>query len=317
MTKRLGKISPVRKEYPADSFKTLETSLSAHGYVTFPGTFKYILPKMEPSGKYRTGLDVNAGYLQHLSDEEREAEIQRIEEDLKFIAANTNGLDVSPTSQYYKYGSHATTKVQIVNMGNEDRVFDLSDPFQLITWRWLSVHPDIAPSYEATKRAEYQNARYYIADDTLEQRTAYNKKKAINSAKFELEKMTPTKRKQIARLMGLPVSDDTTEEVVYNEIDTALEKGVLEAKGMESMSALNLFNELVRIKDDRLKIKSMVKEALQHNIYRFYLGNNIYEGENKVANSEKELVDMLLNEKHQDVFLALERKLKEKKIFAA
>ena len=36
--------------------------------------------------------------------------------------------------------------------------------------------------------------------------------------------MTPEKKKKVARLLGLPVTDDTKEEVVYNKVDNMLKQ---------------------------------------------------------------------------------------------
>ena len=44
----------------------------------------------------------------------------------------------------------------------------------------------------------------------------FKKKQLINKAIVKFDSMTPEKKRKVARLLGLPVSEDTKEEIVYN-----------------------------------------------------------------------------------------------------
>jgi len=74
------KIAPIAKSY-GDAINTLEQQLAKHNYHRAPGTTEMFLPYKETSGRYRTGLDEKASYLNRLSTESREAEIKRIRAD--------------------------------------------------------------------------------------------------------------------------------------------------------------------------------------------------------------------------------------------
>lgn len=305
------KISPIKKTYSQD-FHTLESSLAKYGYYRFPGTKRTFLPFKE-AGRYRTGLDEKAPYLMKLSKEEREAEIERIRADRKRLEELT-GFDLSPTSDYYNYGSNLPEdeKVTPVKIGTQDKFFNLSEPMQEITWNWIKVHPAVAPSLDAVRRGEIHpdSVQYFIADDEAEIRNTFAIKKKLNQAISLNDDLTPTKRKQIARLMGLPVAGNAKDEQVYNLIDTSLKEGEFISGEHKGINAVSLFLDLVGMKDDRLRVKDLVKMALANNIYRERANGRIYEGENEVASSVNALVDLLLKDENQEDLFALEKKLR-------
>lgn len=77
---KIGKISTIKKEYNNSQLQTLQGGLSQKGMTRIPGTGVFKYPYKEVSGKYRTGLDKDAQYIQRIQDKaEREAEIERVE----------------------------------------------------------------------------------------------------------------------------------------------------------------------------------------------------------------------------------------------
>jgi hypothetical protein len=183
----------------------------------------------------------------------------------------------------------------------------------LITYCWLRVHPDVAPSLEHYERGGYSNCQYYLANEEAENRVLYSKKKKINQAIVTFENLTPTKQKQIARLMGLPISDDSTEEAVYNMVDSTLKKPEFDSGEFKNLSTLSIFDSLVQLTDDRIRVKDLVEQAIRHNIYRKGNGDKILEGSETVAANKEELVNYLLDDTHQKELIALETRLKQKK----
>ena len=67
---------------------------------------------------------------------------------------------------------------------------------------------------------------------------------------------------------------------------------------------------------ERSLYQNLIKEAIQHSIYRVKPSGKIYEGDYEVAMDEDELVKYLVDEDHQDDLLVLEKKLKSKKLAA-
>lgn len=315
---RSAKISPIPVEYPKN-FLTQEGSLAMKGYYRTPGTFRTFFPYLETPGYYRTGLDENAAYLDRLPKEERESEIKRIREDKARLEKKT-GLDLSPTSDFYNYGSHLpdSKKVYPVKLGNGDLIFNLNDPMQEITWNWIRVYPAIATSLDAYRRGEYNqllDVKWYVADDKAEARNTYSKKKAINDAITSFNTASPTKKKQIGRLMGLPITESTTEEEVYNLVDNKLKEAEIKEGDYKGRSVIAVFNDLFKMSDDRLEVKDIIDQAIRNSIYRIKAGSGrIYEGEREVAKSKQDLIDILLDQSNQEDLLALKSKLKYKKL---
>jgi len=318
------KVAPIQKSY-GDAINTVDQQLAKNGYQRYPGTTEMFLPYKESSGKYRTGLDVEAPYLMKLSDEDRIAEIARIKEAKTRLetALGVPGI-LDPTSLFYNFAASKEAlirkfgtdlKVVPVKLGNSVEVFSTSDVIKEITGFWLKVHPRIAPSLDAYNRGQVpSDIKYYIVDDEAESRETYNKKREINKAIVAFEGLTPTKKKQIARLMGLPVTESTLEETVYNLIDTQLKQVEFKDGVNKGLAPVRLFNELIKTTDERLKVKDLVEQAVTHSIYRTGQGGKMLEGNVTIATSKEELVEFLLDEKNQLDLIALEKKLSVRKI---
>jgi hypothetical protein len=310
------KISPIKKEY-SNAFHTFESSLAKAGFCRAPGTSRILFPYKEMSGRYRTGLDEHAPYLYNLPEEERKAEIKRIKETRARLEQKT-GFDLSPTSKYYNYSSDLPDeqKISPVKLNNQDKFFDLSNPIDEITWNWIKVHPMIAPSLDAYKQGKVHPdmVQYYVVNEELEERAKFSKKQEINKAIVELDNMTVPKRRKIARLMGLPVSDNTKEEIVYNLLDSTLKDGEFKDGEFKGMSTIHLFNDLLKMTEERINVKDIVEQCITHGIYRVKKGGAIYEGEMEISPSKEELVNHLIDPLNQEELIALEKRLNIKKI---
>lgn len=310
---KIVKINPIKKDYPSN-FKTMESSLASKGYVRSPGTKRYLMPKMEADGRYRTGLDEKALYLKNLSEEDRAAEIEFIKETLKKLKDSYPDTDFGPRSKVWNAFSDSPIKVSHITFGNETFILNVDDSLEdLLTYCWVRVHPGVARSMESFQRGECPDCQYYMANEEAENRAIFAKKKQINKAIATFESLTPTKKKQIARLMGLPITDDSTDEAVYNMMDNTLKKAEIDAGEYKNLPALSIFNELVIMKDERLKIKDLIDQAIRYNVYRKGAGDDIKEGNEVIASGKEALVDRLLKDENQQELIALETKLKQKK----
>ena len=321
---KIGKVAPIVKQY-GDQVNTIDQQLNKNGYQRFPGTMEMLLPYKEVNGRYRTGLDVDASYLLRLADEDREAEIKRITEDKKRIEnvlgvpgiLNSNSIfynfAVSKEQLVAKFGTDL--QVSPVKLTDKEEFFDGEEIGKEIAWNWLRVHPRIAPSLDAYKAGKVSSdVKYYVVDDEAETRESYSKNREINKAIVAFESLSPTKKKQIGRQMGLPITESTKEESVYNLMSDVLREKEFKIGKLKGSSPLRLFNELIIMSDDRLKVKDLVTEAMTHSVYRPAQGGKITEGGITVAESELDLVEILMREDKQQDLLILEKKLKVKKI---
>ena len=319
---KLGKISTLKKDYNNSQLQTMQGGLAAKGLTRIPGTGVFKYPYKELDGKYRTGLDPDASYIKRIQDPtERELEKERVTKLKKKLELELGDVDLGPRSSFWNYGLSVSNDdnlhVQPVKLMDGDNIFDLSNPLQELQFSWLRVHPTIASSYQAWERGDYPaDTQFYVADDEIENAVLFKKKQLINKAIVKFDGMSPEKKKKVARLLGLPVTDNTTEESVYNQVDNLLKQTEFKNGKFSGLDPVKVFNQFADMKENLLNIKDLVKQALHHSIYRMKPNGKIYEGEFEVAMDEDELVKMLADDDNQDTLLTLEGKLKSKKIAA-
>ena len=317
---KIGKISTIKKEYNNSQLQTMQGGLALKGFTRIPGTGVFKYPYKELDGKYRTGLDPEAAYIRRIQDKlEREMEIERVTNLKARLEKELGDIDLGPRSSFWNYGlstsNQDTLHVQPVKLVDGDNFFDLAIPFQELAFSWLRVHPTIASSYQAWERGEYPaDIQYYVADDEIENKVVFKKKQLINKAIIKFDAMTPEKKKKVARLLGLPVSDDSKEEAVYNQVDNLLKQTEFKNGKYQGLNPIEVFNRFADMKENLLHIKDLVKQAIAHSVYRVRPNGKVYEGEFEIAKDEDDLVKFLADEDNQDQLLTLEGKLKGKKI---
>lgn len=319
---KIGKISTIKKEYNNSLLQTMQGGLSQKGMTRIPGTGVFKYPYKELDGKYRTGLDPNASYIKRISDKtERELEIERVTKLRKKLEEELGDVDLGPRSSFWNYGLSTSTEdelhVQPVKLIDGDNLFDLSNPQQEIAFSWLRVHPTVASSYQAWERGEYPaDTQFYVADAEIETAILYKKKQLINKAIIKFDDMTPERKKKVGRLLGLPISENSTEEFVYNQVDNLLKQTEFKNGKYQGLSPVEVFHRFADMKDNLLHIKDLVKQAIAHSIYRVKPSGRIYEGEFEVAVDEEELIKHLVDDMNQEDLIVLEQKLKTKKLAA-
>ena len=317
---KIGKISTIKKEYNNSQLQTMQGGLATKGLTRIPGTGVFKYPYKELDGQYRTGLDPNAAYIRRISDPvEREMEVERVTALRKKLEMALGDIDLGPRSQFWNYGLSTSTEdtlyVQAVKLLDGDNFFDLAIPLQELAFSWLRVHPTIASSYQAWERGEFAaDTQFYVADDEIENAVIYKKKQLINKAIVKFDSMTPEKKRKVARLLGLPVTEDTKEEAVYNQVDNVLKQTEFKNGKYQGLNPIEVFNRFADMKENLLHIKDLVKQAITHSVYRVKANGKVYEGEFEIAKDEDELVKYLADDDHQEDLITLEQKLKSKKL---
>lgn len=318
---KLGIVSTIKREYNS-STQTMDSGLQKKGMTRIPGTGVFKFPYKEVNGKYRTGLDPDAAYIQRIQDStEKELEIERVTKLREKLEKELGGIDLGPRAEFWNYAKSKGTgdqmHVQPVKLLDGDNYYDLNSTFQELTFSWIRVHPTIASSLQAWERGEFPaDTQFYVVDKAKENTLLYKKKQIINKAIVKLDEMVPSRRIKVARLLGLPVVDDTPEEFVYNEIDNQLKQTEFKKGKFKGLDPVKIFTKFADMNDDLLHIKDLVKQAVQHSIYRVQASGRIYEGEIEIATSEEELVKYLADDNNQEDLIILQDKLKGKKIAA-
>lgn len=316
---KIGKISTIKKEYNSSQLQTMQGGLSQKGMTRVPGTGVFKYPYKELDGQYRTGLNPEASYIKRIADPtERDLEKERVAT-LRDRLESALNVDLGPRSAFWNSGlstgEYDSLHVQPVKLMDGDNYFDLDQPMQELAFSWLRVHPTIASSYQAWERGDYPaDTQFYVVDDEIENAVLFKKKQLVNKAISKFDGMTPEKKKKVARLLGLPVTDNTKEEVVYNLVDNILKETEFKTGKFQGLSTVEVFNRFADMKENLLHIKDLIKQSIGHSIYRVKPNGRIYEGEFEVAIDEEELVKFLADEDNQDELLTLEQKLKTKKL---
>jgi len=317
---KTGKISTIKREYNSSQLQTMDSGLAQKGMTRIPGTGVFKYPYKELDGKYRTGLDPDATYIKRIKDDtEKELEIERVTALKKRLEDEIGDIDLGPRSKFWNYGLSTSpddqTHVQSVKLMDGDNYFDLGNAFQEIAFSWLRVHPTIASSHQAWERGEYPaETQFYVVDDEIENAVIYKKKQLINKAIVMFDSMSPDRKKKVARLLGLPVTEETKEEVVYNLVDNVLKQTEFKNGKYSGLNPVEVFNRFANMKDALLHIKDLVKQAIAHSIYRIKPSGKVYEGEFEIAKDEEDLIKFLADDDNQDELLVLEGKLKTKKL---
>jgi hypothetical protein len=319
---KAGKISTIKKEFNSSQLQTMQSGLAQKDMTRVPGTGVFKYPYKELDGKYRTGLDPNASYIKRIQDPTaRELEIDRVTKLKEKLELALGDIDLGNRSKFWNYGLSTSADdqahVQPVKLLDGDNYYDLNATFQELAFSWLRVHPTIASSYQAWERGEYPaDTQYYVVDDEIENAIIYKKKQLINKAIVKFDAMTPDKKKKVARLLGLPVSESTREMDVYNDVDNLLKKSEFKTGKYSGLSPIEVFNRFADLKEGLLHVKDLVKQAIMHSVYRVKGSGRVYEGEFEVAKTEEDLVKFLIDDDNQEDLLVLEQKLKSKKLAA-
>jgi hypothetical protein len=317
---KLGKISTIKREFTSSQLQTMQSGLAQKGLTRIPGTGVFKYPYKELDGKYRTGLDPEASYIKRIQDPtEKELEIERVVKLRNKLESDLGDIDLSPRSKFWNYGLSTSTDdqthVQPVKLLDGDNYYDLAIPFQELAFAWLRVHPTIASSFQAWERGDYPaDTQFYIVDDEIESAIVYKKKQMINKAIIKFDGMSFEKKRKIARLLGLPVTEQTLEEIVYNQVDNVLKQSEFKSGNFQGLNPIEVFNRFADMKENLLHIKDLVKQAIAHSVYRLKPSGKVYEGEFEISKDEEELIKFLADDDNQDELLVLEGKLKTKKL---
>jgi len=295
-------IRPYKKE-PAN-LRTLEGSLYQNGYNFIPGTVRKFYPRVDSRGVIRTGLDENSPKFRGILDPEvREQETQRV---LQLREYYESILDESllPNSTFYD-----EIKENGYTLEDGENIFNMENPREAINYYWLMETDMVAASLDDIEsgRVDTSIVKFYVYNGEVETKTTFERKKKINSAIADLDRMSATKRRKIQKLLGLGLPIDSTEEEIYNAVDEYLRTP---ASAMDR-DPIEQFLKITSYSDDLLDVKALVKDLVDKNIVRIK-GSIIYEGEHVWAKSIEEFELFLADPKNTEEYDAFKEKLKNK-----
>lgn len=313
---KIAKILPIPKT-PSANKKSTANSLLEKGYHRQPGATLRIMPVKLPDGRFLTNLDENAPHVLKIKDDIiRKAEQETIKEKRKRLEDAT-GLQLGPKSPYYsemlKRGPEEGGVAQMCVLQDKENIFNFDDPFQELTFLWASLHPYIAPSLEDYKKGNAKpSCQFYVCNPEAEAKLIYDENRIKDKCITSLGDASLDKRKMVARLLGLPISENDKEEIVYNQLHDFITSGEVKAGEYKGYRAVTLFNQIMELKDNALTTKDLIKQALTYGVYK-KKNKAVFEGDNSIAEDEDALLKLLMSTKNQDDYLALEEKVNNKK----
>lgn len=320
---KIGKISVIPKD-ATTAFPTMDTSLRQRNMSRFPGTVKMILPYQEAGGKYRNGLDEDSKEIRSIEDKkERDRRIKEVIDLRKRLEEALGGVDLSPRSSYYTMrevfddsGRRRINEnhIQPYSLKDGDNVFNLDDPYQYVTYLWVKAHPTIASSLEAYNRGDYPaETQFYVNDEELAADIEYKNKKKINDAIVKFNSFSIEKRRKVARLLGLPIGDDSKETVVYNAVDNYLKEKEVKVDHYKGSDPIRIFGLYADLREEDIEVRDTIEKAIQYQIYRIGKSGKVFEGEQEVFADKEQMINYFLDDTHQEDFLALGKKITLKK----
>ncbi len=309
----LGRVTSIVK--PNSNTQSMSGQLSLKGFSRAPGATVTFSPFMESNGEFRTGLDPNALYIREMALKNEEAaklEKERVTELLDIIQKRIGSQDISPRSDFYVKMmdglSGTNERASVASMGNGVTYFNLDDPYSLITFAWLRVHPMVAPSHNAWKEGRCNpSVMFFVDDEDYEAEMIYKDNVERDKATNKMTSLSPEKQLKVARLLGLPVRAGVKPSVVYNELHKFLQDN------KTKLNNVKLFTQVAELEDSIINAKYLFEEAIAHNIYRMR-GSNVTEGSVVIAKSKEEMIALLCSKKYQEEYLALEAKVAQKKV---
>ena len=311
----LKKISTIsQKGLSQNSFRG---TLEKYNMTRFPGTLNRKVPYREKDGRYRTGLDPTADYIAKLPENEREQEVTRVTALLE-KAQHLYGeeMDLGPRSDFYQKmtsdGMGTPERASIAILRDGDNLYNIDIPEDLVIFAYLRCHPDIAPSMDAVNSGKYPKATYFVNDDEVEDKVSSTRKRSINKAISILDTLSTQKMKRIGRQLGLPFTDDTTENSVY----VALDNFIKSSEDSKKKQNAELFINFSEMKDENLIIRDTIKEAFLYNVLRKNKEGHIMRGRNTFSASEEDAVVYLTNPENLDDYTTIQEEIKIKKLKA-
>lgn len=274
--------------------------LEQDGRSKFPNCYDIIQPAIGKDGRWITGLDEHARKVLAIRDPQQKAEtIEKIKAERESLEELT-GLDLSGKSKFWE-----EFFVEI----NTKKPLDLTVPMDRIKYHIILASYDVAPNLKETTNADYFNAKYYVArkhEDVAEKISKKKKYGEAISTVLELIK-TPDKAILIGKYLGLPVSNTTPQDNLFDIYQTSLEQD-------EKTGFIDKFNNALQKTQDELNIKLIFDEGVQYNVIRlrdgYYQRGNITYGK-----TISEAIAFLSNVKNNSELLSVQDEVENKRKF--
>jgi hypothetical protein len=298
----------------ADETDPFEYSLKIKKRTRIPGAGVYVSPVVDDALRTLTGLDEDATKIRLISSPEAREKEQKALKELRERLQDRTGFDLTATrtgnlaaslsnSPYYR----EVEENGGFRLTDGDNVFDMSKAIDVINFKWLCETTIIAKSLDDAKSGKYYpgTVLFYVYEEDAEAKQTYQRVQKQDAAFVLLSQLSPQKRRQVGRLMGLGLPDTAIDEVVYTKIRDYISLPATST----AKDPLNVFNKWAQLSDEMIDIEHLVRELLDKRIIRLY-GDTVKQGETTLAKSLEAFKNNLLDPGNQEELESLKDKLK-------
>lgn len=233
------------------------SGLAKYNRSRMPRTFDKLGPAKGEDNRYITGIDENSFAVNRITDEERREEIKTTLKSIRESLERTMNVDLSATSDYWK-----TYYVDLSS--DHERVFNRSNPKDVIAYHVLIANCYAAPSEEAAGDPRYHSAKYFMHSEKKEKIKNVSNRKRKDKAKSYLLAMEEDKDRMLLigkYLYGKRFTDKLDCDAMYEMFSDIFDK--------------NLDNDIERFikayeKDyEELSYKVLIDRAITARIIKF------------------------------------------------
>lgn len=245
--------------------------LGVMGLNSFPGTMKaFHVP--EKHGRFLTGFDTGAFYLNSLDEKERKKEVERIKKLVEAYKRSTN-YDISDSSPDNKFYSS-----MIIELSAENTIFDTNNPLSAIKLEIIKTNAKynkdffVAPSFidAETSNRDY---KFYISDSETDIEDEVSYKREINAAIAKLDELTSKDKSKYLLIIKYLLSPDKSfntesDNRLYKRGDDYIRGFINGEKAKDSKELYKHFIKASSLDRDELIKKVVIKYAIYLNIIR-------------------------------------------------
>ncbi len=184
-----------------------------------------------------------------------------------------------------------------VKLDKEERILDLSDPIDNLTYRICMLSPHVAPNWET----RYQSASFQFAlqDEEVivqEKVTKANKKKDAYKFLGKVEN-NPDRMRNILRVYGNKVAPNTKAETMYATLDELID----DEKSLPGLLAV--------INDPNFEMKIFIEDALSVGAILKKGTRYSLPGGDKIGGVLNDVIDYFKDAVNQDIYLKIKNQI--------
>jgi hypothetical protein len=234
------------------------SGLHKHNRSKFPNTFEIVQPAKNTDGRWLTGMDENALFVNAIPDSVRRAERKEELNTLREELSRLTGFDLSATNNEY-WSSYKVVLRETVSL-------DLANPDDKVKYLVLLANGYVVPELGMTNNPDYVNTKYYVSRKEEESKGRMLTKKQKDEAKSKLLEVSRDYDKLILIakfvLGAKRIKTGMDADIIYEEISNFIDDP-------KDTSNVDLFLDATSRTIESLQYKLTIDEAIRSGQIKF------------------------------------------------